>query len=83
MSVGEILLNYDHDKLIPMYGFGAKPRFPGLNLPTVSHCFPMTGDPNSVEVFGLQGVMEVYKHALQFVELSGPTYFNPLIREAC
>ncbi len=29
-SVGEILLNYDHDKKVPMYGFGGKPKMPNL-----------------------------------------------------
>ena len=27
-AVGQILLDYDDDKLVPMYGFGAKPKFP-------------------------------------------------------
>lgn len=26
-SVGEILINYDWDKLVPMYGFGGLPKF--------------------------------------------------------
>jgi len=30
-SVGQILLDYDDDSQVPMYGFGAKPRFPNLN----------------------------------------------------
>jgi hypothetical protein len=28
MAVGNILLNYDYDKMIPAFGFGAKPHFP-------------------------------------------------------
>lgn len=31
-SVGDILINYDYDKIVPMYGFGGVPHFPGLNL---------------------------------------------------
>ncbi len=30
-SVGEILINYDWDKLVPMYGFGGLPRFGAVN----------------------------------------------------
>jgi len=30
-TVGEILLAYDYDKLVPSYGFGAKLRYPRLN----------------------------------------------------
>lgn len=29
-SVGEILLAYDYDKMIPCYGFGAKLHYPNL-----------------------------------------------------
>ena len=27
-AVGSILLEYDHDKLVPIYGFGGVPRIP-------------------------------------------------------
>jgi len=30
-AVGDILLNYDDDKLVPMYGFGAKPKYQNYN----------------------------------------------------
>ena len=38
-SVGRILLNYDSDKQVPMYGFGG--RIGG----GVSHCFNMNFNP--------------------------------------
>lgn len=43
-QVSKILLDYDYDKLVPVYGFGAK-----VNMPTyqtdrkVHHCFPLNG----------------------------------------
>lgn len=43
-EVSKILLDYDFDKLVPLYGFGAK-----VNMPTyqtnrkVHHCFPLNG----------------------------------------
>lgn len=43
-AVGEILLNYDSDKLIPAFGFGAKPKYPNFNQPLAHHCFPLSGD---------------------------------------
>ncbi len=43
MSIANILLNYDSDKRIPCFGFGAQPRFPGWGNPNVSHCFPLSG----------------------------------------
>lgn len=43
MAIANILLNYDSDKKIPCFGFGAQPRFPGWPYTTVSHCFPLSG----------------------------------------
>lgn len=45
MSVGEILLNYDEDKMVPFYGFGAKPKLPHFNFNQTLHCFPINGNP--------------------------------------
>lgn len=81
-SVGEIILNYDYDKMVPMFGFGGKPRFPGFTTDKVLHCFPMTGNPTVAEVPGLQGMMDAYQNALLHVELSGPTFFTPIISGA-
>jgi hypothetical protein len=80
--VSEILLSYDFDQRVPSYGFGAKPKFATFFQPTVSHCFPLTGNLEQVEVLGLPGIMEVYNYALHYVELSGPTLFNPIINSA-
>lgn len=30
-SVGEILINYDYDKKIPAFGFGAKTKYPNMS----------------------------------------------------
>jgi len=81
-AVCNILLNYDWDQQIPVFGFGGKPRFPTLSSNVVSHCFPCTGNLQNPNVLGLQGIMDVYSYALQNVELSGPTYFGPIIAEA-
>lgn len=74
-SVGEILLSYDSDKLVPLYGFGGK--FNG----SVSHCFPLTfsADPN---VVNMDGMMNTYRQALERVELSGPTLFAQVVQTA-
>mgnify|MGYP000224042547 CR=1 FL=1 len=41
-SVTNILLDYDYDKLVPCYGFGAKIKHPRLNTANkVHHCFPL------------------------------------------
>ena len=40
-ACGNILLNYDYDKKVPMYGFGGKPNMPTLRSKNVMHYFPM------------------------------------------
>ncbi|CAD8134439.1 unnamed protein product [Paramecium octaurelia] len=82
-QVSEILLNYDFDKKIPMYGFGGVPHFPNYTKNQADHCFPLTGSFQQPEVFGLEGIMAQYSGALQNVTLSGPTYFAPIIQYAC
>lgn len=44
-AVGQILLDYDDDKQVPMYGFGAKPKYPNFNSRVAMHCYPLTGNP--------------------------------------
>jgi Copine len=44
MAIGGILLDYDYDKKIPAFGFGAKLRFPMMASNMVSHCFPLSGN---------------------------------------
>jgi hypothetical protein len=40
-AVSEVLLNYDHDKHVPVFGFGGKPRMPNLTTEDTLHCFPV------------------------------------------
>lgn len=75
-SVSEILLYYDSDKMVPLYGFGGKVG------KRVNHCFPLTFNDESPEVHGLSGIMSAYKDALGKVELSGPTLFTQVLRAA-
>jgi len=82
VEVCDILLNYDFDKRVPVYGFGGKPNFPNYAKPQADHCFPLTGDPQAPEVFGMPGIMQVYMNAIHQVSLSGPTYFEHIINYA-
>jgi len=75
-AVGDILLHYDQDKLVPMYGFGAYNHSLG---PGVHHCFPMNNNPANPEVYGLDGMFDTYKQTISSVELSGPTYFGSIL----
>jgi hypothetical protein len=76
ISVGNILNYYDSDKMYPVFGFGAKVNG------QLSHCFPCNFNPSNPEVFGVQGMLDIYTHAVKNVELYGPTMFSPFLKEA-
>mmetsp|Transcript_13122 Transcript_13122/g.24562 ORF Transcript_13122/g.24562 Transcript_13122/m.24562 type:complete len:459 (+) Transcript_13122:223-1599(+) len=77
-SVGEILMNYDQDKLVPVWGFGGSPVH---GAPT-SHCFPINGNPSNPEVLGVGGILQAYRNCLSHVYLNGPTLFQHILRTA-
>ena len=75
-EVSRILLNFDSDQQVPLFGFGAViPQF----SKDVSHWFAMNGDIFNPEVYSIQGIIDWYKTALKNLKFSGPTYFAPLI----
>ncbi|XP_067291964.1 copine-8 isoform X1 [Pseudorasbora parva] len=74
-AVGEIIQDYDSDKLFPALGFGAKLPPDGH----VSHEFPLNGNPDNPYCSGIEGVLEAYYQSLKSVRLYGPTYFSPVI----
>ncbi|XP_077546757.1 copine-8-like [Haemaphysalis longicornis] len=74
-AVGEVIQDYDTDKMFPALGFGARLPPDGR----VSHEFFLNGSPTNPYCAGIQGVLEAYQRALQCVELFGPTNFSPVI----
>ena len=75
-SVGGVVCPYDSDQLFPVFGFGGKVNG------QLSHCFPLTFDFNNPCVQGLNGILHAYRSSLQRVQLSGPTFFAPVIKAA-
>ncbi|XP_051544684.1 copine-8-like isoform X2 [Myxocyprinus asiaticus] len=74
-AVGEIIQDYDSDKMFPALGFGAKLPPDGR----VSHEFALNGNPQNPYCSGIDGVMEAYYQSLKSVQLYGPTNFSPVI----
>uniref|UniRef100_A0A6Q2YYB6 Copine-3 n=1 Tax=Esox lucius TaxID=8010 RepID=A0A6Q2YYB6_ESOLU len=74
-SVGQVVQDYDTDKLFPAFGFGAQvpPHF------KVSHEFALNFNPSNPYCTGIQGIVEAYRTALPQVKLYGPTNFSPII----
>ncbi|KAJ8259575.1 hypothetical protein GJAV_G00171010 [Gymnothorax javanicus] len=74
-SVGQVVQDYDTDKLFPAFGFGAQipPDF------KVSHEFALNFNPSSPYCQGVQGIVEAYRMVLPQIRLYGPTNFSPII----
>ena len=77
VEVGRIMVDYDTDKLIPAYGFGAK--IPGSK--EVSFCFPLSLDPKNPFVQSFEGLLQAYNAVVGSLQFLGPTNFAPIIRE--
>ncbi|XP_020372553.2 copine-1 isoform X2 [Rhincodon typus] len=74
-SVGQVVQDYDTDKLFPAFGFGAQ-------VPPdwqVSHEFSLNFNPNNPYCQGVQGIIDAYRNAIVNVRLYGPTNFCPII----
>ncbi|KAM7370138.1 hypothetical protein PAMP_011416 [Pampus punctatissimus] len=79
-SVGNVIQDYDSDKMFPAFGFGAQipPTY------QVSHEFPLNFNPSNPFCAGIEGVVEAYRVCLPQVKLYGPTNFSPIINHvAC
>ncbi|NXA40062.1 CPNE9 protein, partial [Eudromia elegans] len=76
-AVGEVIQDYDSDKLFPAYGFGAKLPPDGK----ISHQFPLNNNAENPSCAGIDGVLECYLQSLRTVQLYGPTNFAPVINQ--
>ncbi|KAG2385825.1 hypothetical protein C9374_002974 [Naegleria lovaniensis] len=76
-AVGQILSDYDYDKKFPCFGYG------GYINGSTSHCFALNGNPQQPECYGVEGILQAYRQALNNVSLSGPTLFANVIKTAC
>uniref|UniRef100_A0A674NLE1 Copine-3 n=1 Tax=Takifugu rubripes TaxID=31033 RepID=A0A674NLE1_TAKRU len=65
-SVGQVIQDYDTDKLFPAFGFGAK-------LP------PDYQVSASTRPVGIEGILDAYRMVLPQLKFSGPTNFSPII----
>ncbi|XP_071477474.1 copine-8-like isoform X1 [Diadema setosum] len=74
-AVGQVIQDYDSDKLFPAFGFGA--RLPPTGV--VSHEFYLNGRNDNPYCNGIDGVVDAYQRALHTVQLYGPTNFAPII----
>uniref|UniRef100_A0A3Q0R6Q4 Copine 3 n=1 Tax=Amphilophus citrinellus TaxID=61819 RepID=A0A3Q0R6Q4_AMPCI len=67
-AVGNVIQDYDSDKMFPAFGFGAQ-------IPPTWQVIVSV----SVLMFGVEGVVSAYQQCLPQVKLYGPTNFSPII----
>uniref|UniRef100_A0A674AIY6 Copine II n=1 Tax=Salmo trutta TaxID=8032 RepID=A0A674AIY6_SALTR len=75
LAVGQIIQDYDTDKMFPALGFGAQ-------LPPdwkVSHEFAINFDPTNPFCQGVEGIAQAYSVCLPHIRFYGPTNFSPII----
>ena len=77
LSVGESLEKYNHSRMIPCYGFGAK--LPGHNKAV--HMFPLTLDMANPCYKSFRELFTGYQKIIREITFSGPTHFAPLLKE--
>ncbi|XP_078527554.1 copine-2 [Lissotriton helveticus] len=74
-AVGQIIQDYDSDKMFPALGFGAQ-------LPPdwkVSHEFAINFNPTNPFCSGVEGIVQAYSTCLPHVRFYGPTNFSPIV----
>ncbi|RMC09217.1 hypothetical protein DUI87_14225 [Hirundo rustica rustica] len=74
-AVGQIIQDYDSDKMFPALGFGAQ-------LPPdwkVSHEFAINFNPRNPFCSGVEGIVQAYSACLPHIRFYGPTNFSPII----
>ena len=72
-SCGNILSYYDYDQLYPCFGFGAKIEGKGHRLFNLN----FESNPN---IQYIEGIIQAYHAAINYVQLYGPTFFGPIIK---
>lgn len=79
-KVGEIIVGYDKDKLVPVYGFGAR-SVHFKNPKRVSHCFPINFNYENPNCNNVQGILEAYYNCLEEIDMLGPSCFEGCLQK--
>ncbi|KAJ9444983.1 Copine-A [Diplonema papillatum] len=76
-KVCKVVGRYDKDQCFPVYGFGASIG----DSTEPSHCFPISLNPEEVEIQGANQIANAYIHCLDYIQPQEPTYLAPVIEE--
>ncbi|CAD8133561.1 unnamed protein product [Paramecium octaurelia] len=81
-SLMEILICYDQDKNVPVYGFGCKPKMNLINTNKTLSSFALNDNPEDPEVIGLDGIVQCYIKQLPNLCFDGPGQLLPSLKIA-
>ncbi|CAK75399.1 unnamed protein product (macronuclear) [Paramecium tetraurelia] len=81
-SLMEILICYDKDKSVPVYGFGCKPKMNLINTNKTLSSFALNDNPKDPEVIGLDGIVQCYIKQLPHLCFDGPAKLTPSLKIA-
>jgi len=73
-AIGNIVQDYDYDKMFPAFGFGGQ-----LPDGSVSHEFALNFNHANPYCAGVQGIAAAYTHSVHHVKLAAPTCMSPII----
>jgi len=73
-AIGNIVQDYDFDKMFPAFGFGGR-----LPDGAVSHEFALNFNHANPYCAGIEGIASAYTHSVHNVKLAGPTFLSPII----
>lgn len=73
-AVGSVIDNYATSQSVQALGFGAKMK----DIAETQYYFSLNGKENA-QVDGSSGLIDAYNQSLEYVRLSGPSRFTPLL----
>ena len=85
-SCVNVVAPYDHDHLIPVYGFGGIPKAEGKDKiiegkDKISHCFNVNFSEDDANILEVDNILKFYKESLDKIKLSGPSLLSPVIKK--
>lgn len=80
--LGGTIISFDHDKLVPVYGFGGVPKLANYTKSYAEDCFPVNGNKENPACKDITGIMDAYAAAVPHIEFSGPTFINSILKNS-
>lgn len=82
-SLASFAIDYIPDRRASVFAVGAKVKHAKVYTgERVQQCFPLNGDFEKPDLYGIEAISNAYQEILHHLEYSGPTDFTQVIRKA-